>query len=102
MRAVRQLDHDDADVAHHREQHLAETFGLSLGPAAKLDMVELGDAVDQFGDVGAEALRDLVLGGRGVLDDVVQNRCNDRRRIEVQIREDVRDRDRMRDVGLAA
>ena len=102
VRAVGELDHDDADVAHHRQQHLAEALGLRLGAAAELDLVELGDAVDQLGDVGAEALGDLVLRGRRVLDDVVQDRRDDRRRIQVQVGEDVGDRDRMGDVRLAA
>ena len=97
-----ELDHDDADVAHHGQQHLAEAFRLRLGAAAELDVIELGDAVDQLGDVGAEALGDFVLRGRRVLDDVVQDGGDDRRRIQVQVGEDVRDGDRMRDVGLAA
>ena len=101
VRAVGELDHDDADVAHHRQQHLAEALGLRLGAAAELDLIELGDAVDQLGDVGAEALGDLVLRRRRVFDDVVQDRRDDRRRIQVQVGEDVGDRDRMRDVGLA-
>ena len=102
MRAVGELDHDDADVAHHREQHLAEALGLRLGAAAELDLVELADAVDQLGDLRAEALRDLFLGVRRVLDDVVEDRGDERLRIELQVGEQVGDRDRMRDVGLAA
>ena len=57
VRAVGELDQDDAQVAHHREQHLAEALGLRLLAALELDLVELGDGVDELGDVGAEAQR---------------------------------------------
>src|SRR5690606_18126223 len=73
-----------------------------LGAATKLNVVELGDAVDQLGDIGAKALGKLVLGSRGVFDHVVQDRGDDGRRVHMQIGEDVGDGDRMRDVGLAA
>ena len=101
MRAVGELDHDDADVAHHREQHLAEALGLRLRAALELDLVELGDAVDELGDLLPESLGDLVLGDRRVLDDVVQDRGDHRLGVEVQVGEDVGDRDRVGDVGLA-
>ncbi len=102
VRAIGELDHDDANVAHHREQHFAKALGLRFGTAAELNVIELRDPIDELRDVGAEALGDLILRGGRVLDDVVQDRCDDRRRIEVQIREDMCDRDRVRDIGLAA
>ena len=49
VHAVGELDHDDADVAHHRQQHLAETLRLGLLAVLELDLVQLADAVDQFG-----------------------------------------------------
>ena len=101
VRAVGELDHDHADVADHREQHLAEALGLGLGAAAELDLVELRYAVDEVGDFAAEALRDLLLRGRRVLDHVVQDRRDDRRRIESQVGEQVGDGDRMGYVGFA-
>jgi hypothetical protein len=41
VRAVGKLDHDHANVAHHRQQHLAETFRLRFGATAELDVIEL-------------------------------------------------------------
>ena len=68
----------------------------------ELDLVELGDAVDQLGDVARRSCSAIsFLGGRRVLDDVVQDRRDDRLGIEVQVGEDVGDGDRMRDVRLA-
>ncbi len=101
VRAVGELDHDDADVAHHRQQHLAEALGLRLGAAAELDLVELADAVDEFRHVATEALGDLVLGVGRVLHDVVEDRGHHRLRVEPQVGEQVGDRYRVRDVGLA-
>ena len=68
----------------------------------KLDLVELGDAVDDLGDVVAEARRDLVLGDRRVFDDIVQDRADDRVGVEVQVGEDLGRGHRVRDVGFAA
>ena len=101
VRAVGELDHDHADVAHHREQHLAEALGLRLLAALELDLVELADAVDELGHFLAEPPVDLLLERRRVLDHVVEDRRDQRLRIEPQVREQVGDRDGMRDVGLA-
>ena len=99
--AVRELDHDHADVADHGEQHLAEALGLRLGAAPELDLVELADAVDELRHVAAEARRDLVLGVGCVLHDVVEDRGHHRLRVELEVGEQVGDGDRVRDVRLA-
>ncbi len=41
VHAVGELDHDDADVAHHGQQHLAEAFGLGLLAVLELDLSSL-------------------------------------------------------------
>ena len=101
VQAVGELDQDDAHVARHREQHLAEVLGLRLLVRLELDLVELGDAVDELGDRLAEVAGDLGLGDRGVFGHVVQQRRGQRLRVEVPLREDVGDGERVRDVGLA-
>ena len=52
MEAVAELDEQDADVLGHGHDHLADRLGL--GGLAVLELVELGDAVDQQGDLVAE------------------------------------------------
>ena len=101
MGAIGELDQDDAQVAHHRQQHLAEVLRLRFLAILEVDLIELGDAVDDFGDVVAEALRDVGLGDRRVFDDVVQDGTDDGIGIEMQIGEDLGGRDRMGDIGLA-
>ena len=85
VRAVRELDHDDPDIPDHREQHLAEAFGLRLRTAAELDLVELGDAIDQVRNLSAELLGDFGLGRRRVFNDVVQDGRDDGLGVEVQV-----------------
>ena len=101
VHAVGELDHDDADVPHHGEEHLAKALRLRFLAILELDLIEFADAVDEFSDDFAEHRGDLRLGGRGVLDDVVQDRGNQRIAVQPQIGEDVGDRYGVRDVGLA-
>ena len=101
VHAVRELDHDDADIAHHRQEHFAKAFGLRLLAILELNLVEFADAVDQFGDNLAESRRYFGLGRRRVFDDIVQNRGHQRVGVQAQIGENVGHRDRVRDVGLA-
>ena len=51
---VGELDDQHPDVARHRDDHLAD--GLGLRGVAVLDLVELGDAVDELRDLVAEVL----------------------------------------------
>jgi hypothetical protein len=102
VQAVGQLDEDDAHVARHRQQHLAEVLRLGVLDRLELDLVQLGDAVDQLGRHLAEALGDLGLGDVGVLGDVVQQRRHQRLGVEVPAGEDAGHRQRVREVGVAA
>ena len=66
---------------------------------------ELGDAVDQAGDLVAEGLADLVQGRGGVLDRVVQQRGAQGRGVQAHAGADAGDADRVGDevlAGLAA
>src|SRR5450631_892109 len=101
VHTVGELDHDDADVAHHRQQHLAEAFRLSLLAILELNLVELADPVNQFGDDLTEERGDFSLGGRRVFDHVVQNGGDQGVGVQAQIGENVRHRDRVGDVGFA-
>ena len=98
MHAVGELDHDDADVAHHRQQHFAKALGLRFLPVLELDLVQLADTVDQFGHHLPENGRDLGLGRGRIFNDIVQDGRDQGVRIQTQIREDVGNRDRVRDV----
>jgi len=71
VQPVGKLDQDDAHIADEREQELA--VGLGFGDLAVLDDAgDLGHAVHDFGDGGAEFGLDVSKSERGVFDDVVQ------------------------------
>ena len=100
VQPVGELDHQHPDVLGHRDDHLAD--GLGLRGLAVLDLVELGDAVDEHGDLFAEVasqVRDRV---RRVLDGVVQERGAQGRRRHTELGQDGGDRERVRDVRVTA
>ncbi len=101
MQAVGQLHQQHANVVRHREQEFAEILGGALVLALCLDLGELGDAVDHPRDVLAKQALDLVVGGDGILDRVVQDRGDDRFVVEPQIGQDAGDLDRMAEIGIA-
>ena len=72
VQAVGQLDHDDADILHHGQQHLAEALGLAVLGGEEIQLAELGDAVDAARHLLAELLADLLDGDAGILHHVVQ------------------------------
>ena len=101
VQAVGELDDDDADVLGHRHEHLAQVLDLRVFLRLVGDARELGDALDERGDLGAELRGDLFARDDGVLDDVVQERGGDRRPVHLQVGQDRGDRERVLDVGLA-
>ena len=100
VQPVGQLDHEHPDVAAHRHDHLAD--GLRLRRVAVLDLVQLGDAVDQPGHLVAELGAQLVEGVRRVLDRVVEQRGDQRRLGHADVGQDRGDRERVGDEGVTA
>jgi hypothetical protein len=60
VQAVGELDQDHADVRRHRDDHLAVVLGLRLVARLERQPRQLGDAVDERGDLLAERRRDLL------------------------------------------
>ncbi len=90
-----------AQVARHRDQHLAEVLGLPLLARGEGELAELGDAVDEVGDLLAELALELLLGGQRVLDDVVEEPGRHRGDVHLEVDEEVGDLERMGEVRLA-
>ena len=86
---IRELHQDDADVIHHRQQHLAEVLSLALLAGRERNGADLRDALDDVRDLGAEELGDAFRGRQGVLDDVVQEAGGDRHDVELHVGEEV-------------
>ena len=101
VQAVGELDQQHADVVGDRQQQLAQVLGL-LGLARhQFQPLQLGEALDQRADLVAEHLVDLGAGGLGVLDGVVQQRRDDGGVVELEVGEDRRDFERMREIRIA-
>ena len=77
VQPIGELHEDDADVVHHREEHLAEALGLALFARRELQRGQLGDALDDVRDLLAEQLADFLDRVGRVLDDVVQQAGGD-------------------------
>ena len=101
MQAIGELDEDDPDVRGHRDHHLAVVLGLRLVAAREGDAGELGDAVDERGDLVAEALSHLVERCARVLDGVVQQCRAQRLGVQAHARADLGHADRVDDELLA-
>jgi len=101
VKAVGEFDQQHAPVLGHGDEHLADGGRLLLLLGVELQAVELGDAVDDRGDLIAELLGQPLLGDAGVLDGIVQQGRGDRGLVEAQVGRDIGHRDRVRDVGLA-
>ncbi len=82
VETVGQLDQDHPDVGGHRHHHLAVVLSLALVAALEAHPGQLGDAVDELGDLLAELLADLLQAGAGVLDRVVEQSRAERLGVE--------------------
>ncbi len=100
VEAVGELDEEDAHVLRDRQQQLAQVLRLGGLPGHQVELLELGQALDQLADVGAEQIVDLLARGRGVLDRVVQQRDRDGRLVEMHVGEDRRHFERVGEIGI--
>ena len=101
VQAVGELDEEDADVARNRQQELAEILRLLGLLGDEVELLDLGQAVDERADLGAEQRVDLAAGRAGVLDCVVQERGGDGGGVEPHLGEDGGDFHRMGEEGRA-
>ena len=97
---VGQLHQDHADVIDHGQQHLAEIFRLPLFARGELNRAELRDALDDMRDVGAEKLLDTLDWRLRVFDDVVEQPRGDGNDVELHVREEIGNLERMDEVRL--
>ena len=87
VQAVGELDQQHARVVGDGEQELAEVFRLHRVAGREIELVELGQPVDQPADLDAEHLVQLLARDGGVFDRVVQHRGDDGGVVEPELRE---------------
>ena len=97
---VGELDENHAHVLAHGEDHLAEIFRLLLLVAAIVGATQLGDAVDQGGDLAAEQA--LISSNVVRVSSTVScsKAADDARHVELQIGDDIGDRYGMNQIRL--
>ena len=100
MEPVRQLDQDDPDVVHHGQEHLAKILRLPGFLGVEAELVDLGEPVDDVGNVPAEILFDLLQWNDRVLHDVVQQSDTDTTGVQLHVGQDIGHRQRMVEVRL--
>ena len=101
VKPVGQFDQDHADVVDHRQQHLADAFGLPLLAGVEVELAQFGDAVHAPRHLFAEDLADLLDGGAGILDHVVQQAVCQAHQVHLHVGQNVGDLERVNHVWLA-
>ncbi len=101
VQPVGELDQQHAHVLGDGEQQLAEILALPGLFGDEVELVDLGQALDELADLLAEQAVDLLAGGGGVLDRVVQHGGDDGRVVELEVGQNGRDLERMREIGIA-
>ena len=101
VQAIGQLDEDHAHIRDHRKQHLADVLGLAVFAVGELDLVDLGDALDDVGHLVTEVGFNLLACRRGVFDCIVEKAGGDGRRVHLHFRKDFRNFKGMNDVWFA-
>jgi hypothetical protein len=101
VQAIGEFDQKHADVVGHRKHQLTEILSLLGTFGKKLELGELGDAVYEIGNLLAELFFDVLVGGVGVFDRVVKQGGHDCRHVELQLGQDSRHLEWMREIGVA-
>ena len=96
---VTDLDEDHPDVLGHGHEHFPEVLHLLLFLGGILHPGQLGDPLHQVGHRRTKELGDLLVGGAGVLNAVVQKGGDDGVGIQLQLGHDLRHRQRVGDEG---
>ena len=102
VQSVAQFYNHDADILAHGQQHLAQVLGLAILHIRELDLGQLGDAVNEQRDLGAELLLDLGHRDRRVLGHIVHESRGNALAVHAQLHQNLRHRKRVTDVRLAA
>ena len=102
VQPVAQLHQQHADILAHGQQELAQVFRRALVLGHLLDLGQLGHAVHQPRDIGAEIRLDVVDRRQRSFHRVVEQRGGDGFLVEFQIGHQPGDFDRMAEIGIAA
>ena len=102
MQAVGQLHQHHADVAGHRQKHLAQIFSLGFGAIGEMNAAELGDALHQLPHFGSEVPFDFLEADIGVFHHVMEEASGNYRCTGTDIPQQICHGHGMDDVGLSS
>ena len=101
MHAVGKLDQDNAHVFAHREQHLAKVLGLLFFPAAEIGSAQFRHPVDERRNLPAKKALKFIERRQCIFDRIVQQSAGDAGHVELQVGNDIGNRQRVYQIGLA-
>ena len=101
VQPVGELDQQHPHVLGHRQQQFPQIFGLGGFLGDQVELGDLGQPIDQRGDLAAEFFLDFLVGCLGILHRIVKQRRGDRRGIELHFGEDRGHFERMVEISLA-
>src|SRR3984893_17797120 len=101
VQPVGELDQQHAHILGDRQQQLAQIFGLLGLTGDKIELFQFREALDQTNDIFAEPLLDLGARSFPILDGVVQQRGRDGGVVELVLRENRGDLERMGDIRVS-
>ncbi|CAI8157699.1 MAG: Uncharacterised protein [Prochlorococcus marinus str. MIT 9215] len=77
MQPVGQFHQNNANIAGHRQKHLAEILGLGLSASGEMNPTQFRYPFDQLTDLRTEILFQLIGRDIGVLHNIVKKTCGD-------------------------
>ena len=101
VQPVSDLNQHNPDVLGHGHEHLPQILHLLLLRAGEIGTGQLGNALHQFGGSLTKEVCNLVKGGIGVLNAIVQQRTQHRIHIQAHFSHDGGNSQRMDDIGRA-
>jgi len=101
VQAVGKLDHHNANVLHHGQQHLANVFRLARFRRHHVQAADFGDTFDKLSHLASKAFLETRKGKLGVFNDVVEQGRRERGGVHADIGQNVGHFQEMRDVGIA-
>jgi len=101
MEAIGKLHDDHANVVDHGQNHLANVFGLARFRGQHVETPNFGYAFDEAGGFFAEAFLNTGDGKFGVLNHVVEKSGGKSGRVHAHVGENVRDFEKMGEIGIA-
>ena len=100
VQAVGELDQQHAHVARHGEKELPQVLGLGGFLGDEVELGDLGQAIDEGGNLGAELLLDFRFRRLGILDRVVKKGSGNGGRVELHLGQDGGDFQRVVEIGF--